>query len=200
MASFTGMGTQDKKKVAIAGGLGVAVLALAIHTIFGGSPTSTPLPPPAEPTALAGPSASPARASAANGETSLDPRLYPGLMAENENYLYNGNGRDIFAEQAGPPAAVNIEKVKGPIRPSMQMAANAGPAGPPPVDLKFFGYEAPKNGGPRRAFLLNGDNVFVAGVGDVVSHRYRVVQIAPSSIQVEDLPYSDTQTLPLIRN
>ncbi len=70
---------------------------------------------------------------------------------------------------------------------------------PPPIDLKFFGYEA-HTGGQRKVFLLHGDDVFIASVGDVVDHRYKVVQIAPFSIQIEDIPFNNTQTLPLIQN
>ena len=204
MASLKGIGSEDKKKVAIASALGVAVLALALHTIFGG-PSSTPAPPPAEVQQMTTTTTSApddTNRHAARSEAAIDPRLHPEWMAENENYLYNGNGRNIFSETSGPPPPpVHIESVKGPVRPSMESAAAArAAAGPPQIDLKFFGYVAPKNGGPRRAFLLQGNNVFVAGIGDVVSHRYRIVGIAPTSIQVEDLPYSDTQTLPLTRN
>jgi hypothetical protein len=34
----------------------------------------------------------------------------------------------------------------------------------------------------------------------VVDHHYMVVKIAPFSVQVEDIPYNNTQTLPLIQN
>jgi hypothetical protein len=208
MASLKGAGTEDKKKVAIAAALGVAVLALAIHTIFSG-PSATPFQSTAQvqPIAVSSPSTGAdenpdERRASTRSEAAIDPHLHPEWMAENENYLYTGNGRNIFSETSGPPPPpVHIESVKGPVRPSMEAAAAArAAAGPPQIDRKFFGYVAPKNGGPRRAFLLAGNNVFVAGVGDVVSHRYRIVQIAPTSIQVEDLPYSDTQTLPLTRN
>ncbi len=208
MARMKGIGTEDKKKVAVAAGLGLVVLALAAHTIFGGpSSPSTPVAPvqpaslsvatPAPAAGRAGAAGASGAAAAANA--SIDPALHPELMAENENYLYAGNGRNIFSQSSGPPPSTAIEKVKGPVRPSAeQIAANLGPPQPPAIDLRFFGYAARHNG-TRRAFLLHGDDVFVASEGDVVSHRYRVVQIAPFSIQIEDLPYHNTQTLPLVQ-
>jgi hypothetical protein len=42
--------------------------------------------------------------------------------------------------------------------------------------------------------------VFIASEGDVVDHRYKVVAISPFSMQVEDIPYHNTQTLPLVQN
>jgi hypothetical protein len=116
-------------------------------------------------------------------------------MAAAESLEYAGKGRNIFSMSSAP--AVVIEKPKGPIRP-MQTVAQ-GPPPPPPIDLKFFGYVSHKDG-DRRVFLLHGDDVFIASVGDVVDHRYKVVQIAPLSIQVEDIPFNNTQTLPLIQN
>ena len=77
------------------------------------------------------------------------------------------------------------------------VAVNPGPPRPPAVDLKFFGFASKQDGG-RRAFLTHGEDVFVAAEGDVVSHRYKVVSIAPTSVQIEDLPFHDTQTLPLV--
>ena len=211
MASLRGTGTEDKKKVAIAAALGLAVVGLAIHTIFGGPAAITPPASATAQSATIAASSSSASSSAGTAPThsagmsaassaSLDPALHPELMAENESYRYGGSGRNIFSQTSGPPpAAIAIPKVTAPIRPSLQTAVNTGPPPPPVIDLRFFGYSARKNG-MRKAFLLHGDDVFVASEGDVVSHRYRVVRIAPSSIEVEDLPYHDTQTLPLIQN
>ncbi len=209
MPSLKGTGTSDKKKVAIAAALGLVVLVLAFHTIFGG-PDPVPAPPsvPVRPASIAV-----APAPARTGTTSagyvpptpgiaLDPSLHPELMAENENYLYAGTGRNIFSQGSAPAqaATIAIPRVKAPVRPSMvQTVVSTGPPPPPTIDLRFFGYSARKNGS-RRAFLLHGDDVFIASEGDVVSHRYRVVHIAPFSIEVEDLPYHNTQTLPLIQN
>ncbi len=209
MAKLQGTGTGDKRKVAIAAALGVVVLVLAFHTIFGGPAPTAP--------AVVAPAAVPARqATTARGTAALDgqsagvadyspsstdPTLHPELMAENENYLYQGSGRNIFSQTAGTPlpTSIRIPKALGPARPNpgLVQTAVSGPPPPPAIDLRFFGYAARHNG-TRRAFLLHGDDVFVASEGDVVSHRYRVVRIAPNSIEIEDLPYHNTQTLPLV--
>ncbi len=194
------VGTEDKRKVYFAAGLGVLVLVLAARTLLTGPDTPPVTPRQVQPVA---PSASRGSAKPGAAASTLDPTLHPELMAENESFVYSGTGRNIFSLNAAPPAASvasNIEKVKQPIRPSTPIAT--GPPAPPPppaIDLKFFGYEA-QHDGSRKAFLLHGDDVFIASEGDVVSHRYKVVKIAANSIQVEDLPYHDTQSLPLIAN
>jgi hypothetical protein len=127
----------------------------------------------------------------------LDPTLHPEWMAAAESLKYTGIGRNIFSMSSAP---VRIEKAIGAVRPGAHAAAVAqGPPAPPAIDLKFFGFES-RDGSTRKAFLLHGDDVFIASVGDVVDHRYKVVQIAPFSIQIQDIPYNDTQTLPLIQN
>ena len=200
MATLKGTGTEDKKKVAIAAVLGFLVLALAYHTLFGGP--ATPAPAPAVPGAFVAGTA-PGPQSTGPSNASLDPGLHPELMAENENYIYAGTGRDIFSQtsSAPPAAAIQIPKVNAPPRPSMGtvVPVSTGPPPPPAIDLRFFGYAARGNG-VRRAFLLHGDDVFVASEGEVVSHRYRIVRIAATSIEIEDLPYHNTQTLPLTQN
>lgn len=206
MAKLKGAGLEDKKKVAIAGALGVVVLALAIHTLFGGPGTPTPAPMSAPPAAASLPQAPQENAQSSGtsqaSPQSLDPTLHPEWMAATENYLYTGSGRNIFSMNSAPAmgaaGATGIERVKAPLRPPMQ-TAQAGPGGPPAINLRFFGYSRRSNG-IRHAFLLEGDNIFVAAEGDIVGHRYKIVRIAPSSIEVEDLPYHDTQTLPLVTN
>ncbi len=210
MPQLKGTGTDDKKKVAAAAAFGFIAFALAYHTLFGGPAANLPpasvagTSPAAVPARSAAPVGAPAsRPGAGAADSSLDPALHPELMAENENYLYEGSGRNIFSGTAEAPAvaAIPIPKVTAPVRPRPVNlpAVNPGPPPPPTIDLRFFGYAARGNGA-RRAFLLHGDDVFVAAEGDVVSHRYRVVRIAPTSVDIEDLPYHDTQTLPLTQN
>jgi hypothetical protein len=73
----------------------------------------------------------------------------------------------------------------------------AGPPPPPPIDLQFFGTETNATG-KRRAFLLHGDDVFLAQDGDIVQRRYRILTVLANSVQVEDLTNNNRQTLPLI--
>jgi hypothetical protein len=207
------VGGEDKKKVAIAGVLGAIVLFLVIKTLwstFAPSPAPAPAPAPVVQTAPE-PAAAPAAASrnlphaatrvggsAAGAEMArLDPTLHPEWMVQAESLEYTGKGRNIFSMSSYQPA---IEAVQGPIRPSKPGPAVAmGPPPPPPIDLKFFGFEAGR-AGARKAFLLHGDDVFIAAAGDVVDHRYKVVRIDPFNLQVEDIPYHNTQTLPLVQN
>ncbi|HEX5234270.1 MAG TPA: hypothetical protein VFW25_02960 [Silvibacterium sp.] len=207
------IGSEDRRKVAIAVILGVVVLFLVLRALFaafGSGTPPAPLPPtiartsPASPattgpavTAPALPLAGAHEATKVSGSMAgLDPTLHPEWMAAAESLKYAGKGRNIFSMESAPV----IEAPKAPVRPSPQEIAVAqAPPPPPPIDLKFFGYEA-HAGGERKAFLLHGDDIFIAAMGDVVDHRYKILQIAPFSIQVQDIPYNDTQTLQLVQN
>lgn len=187
------IGLENKRNVAILIILAI-VLILAIvyfvRSVFGGGSTT-----PAAPAAATEP------AAGSNGEhtaqkmpslAKLDPTLHPEVMAGAESLVYNGSGRNIFSMNSAP---VKIEQPIGPVRPKEVAAVHQGPPPPPPIDLKFFGYEA--EGGAKKAFLLHNDDVFIASEGDVVDHHYKIVKINPLSIQVTDLLYNNTQTLPL---
>lgn len=196
------VGSENKTKVAIAAVLGLVVLFLvlrAVFQLFGSGTTPAQMPPTVRQTPAATQHTQSAReaheaAKIPNTMAGLDPTLHPEWMAAAESLTYQGKGRNIFSMSSAP---VDIEQPKGPIRPSQPIAQ--GPPPPPPIDLKFFGYVAHQGGG-RKVFLLHGDDVFIASEGDVVDHRYKVVQIAPLSIQVEDIPFNNTQTLQLIQN
>ena len=198
-------GFDNKRNVAILVAL-LAVLVVCIwyfvsKVVVGGSPAPVASAPaqPAETTVLQ------TAASEENGPAakkvisleSLDPTLHPELMAGAESLEYSGDGRNIFSMTSAPP---KIEKVSGPVRntPQPTVVAQTGPPPPPPIDLTFFGYEAA--GGAKKAFLLHGDDVFIASEGDVVDHHYKVLKINPLSIQVTDLLYNNTQTLPLTQS
>lgn len=194
-------GLENKRNRIVLGVLLTVLIVAGIYFVdamFGGSsPAPAPVaarrtPAAAGSTASAGPSAQKVPALA-----TLDPTLHPEIMAGAESLVYNGEGRNIFSMSSAPP---KIEKVSGPVRPQ-EKAAAAVPTGPPPppaIDLTFFGYET--ENGTKKAFLLHGDNVFIASEGDVVDHHYKVLKINPLSIQVTDLLYNNTQTLPLSRS
>jgi hypothetical protein len=69
-------------------------------------------------------------------------------------------------------------------------------APPPPILLKFFGF-ASKPGEPKRIFLSQGDDVFIASEGDIIDRRYRVLRIGATSVEVEDVLNNNRQSIPL---
>ena len=127
----------------------------------------------------------------------LDPTLKMGPMLVTERLVYSGSGRNIFSAASVP---VEIPNPIAPVRPKVVAPVYTPPPGPPPpppIDLKFFGTATAANG-RRQAFLLHGQDVFLASDGDIVQRRYRVISVAANSIVVEDLPNNNRQTLPLI--
>lgn len=197
-------GAEDKKRLIQAGiavPLALIGLVYLYVEVFGGS---SPPPAPAPVAALSSTASAPRTAGGtgakrvATAPVQLDPTLHPEVMAAAESLVYTGNGRNIFSASAVP---VGIE---APIASARPVAAKTLPAvytppPPPPIDLKFFGTETTADG-KRKAFLLHGEDVFIASEGDIVDRRYRVGQVLANSVKVEDMPNNNTQTLPLASN
>lgn len=147
----------------------------------------------------------------ANSSASLDPSLDEVAMLRTESLVYSGTGRNIFsAIYTPPPPAAPIHPPVAPPRPCppncppppqpyVKPPPPTCPPSCPPINIKFFGTET-MGSGVRMAFLLQGDDVFLAAAGDIVARSYKIVSISTSSVQVEDLVNKNTQTLPLQSN
>jgi hypothetical protein len=106
---------------------------------------------------------------------------------------YTGVHRSIFSAKMPPPPAPP---------PSQQVAAPPGPPpGPPPltVDAKYFGYVSDPRGDHRRAFFASGNNedIIIAGEGDTLLGRFRVVRLTSTSADVEEVSSGRRATLTL---
>ena len=199
------LGTEDKKKRWIAMAAVSVALTLIAHTVWQLSSGPSPTPPPITESTSASTAAAPPTSGVAEtgrsaqhleSATSLDPTLHPEVMATAENTVYSGTSRNIFSKDSLPPVQESaIEKPVAPARTGP--VAPSGPPPPPPIDLKFYGFARRQNG-HKLVFLMHGEDIFIAGPGDTVDGRYKVIQITDNSVVIEDLAYANQQTLPLL--
>src|SRR5579862_3772163 len=114
---------------------------------------------------------------------SLDPELRYDWLKASEDTKYQGNGRNIFEAQDVVIPTPVAKAIKAPPPPTLQ---ETGPPPPPPINLKFFGF-ANRPGEAKKVFLEQGEDIFVASEGDIVNRRYKVIHIAPTAVEVEDV-------------
>jgi len=198
------LGTENRKEMIVASVLGVLLLIILAYQFMPSSSTiasTVPATSAADPLALPAVRPAPRHGSApAKKERppqSLDPTLQLKLLAATEAIKYEGSGRNIFISQAdvviptplspGTPDGKKEDQIYHP------------PAAPvvTPIPLKFFGF-ANRPGEPRKVFLIKGDDTFIAGEGDIVDRRYKVVRITPTSVDIQDVVGSSPpQNIPL---
>jgi hypothetical protein len=137
--------------------------------------------------------------------STIDPKLRLDLLAKVQAVDPGPAARNLFQFGAAPALAVKEpQKIipKTPEEIAREVAAQAPPGPPvppppPPITLKYYGYAAQRADGRKRAFFLDGDEIFVAAEGEIVKRRYKVVRIGVNSVVMEDTQFSNTQTLPL---
>jgi len=132
--------------------------------------------------------------TAVNPDT-IDPSLRLDVLRAIERIEYSGKGRDIFRETVDIPKPV-VPVVTQPSGPLPPQCPGDPRCPPPPINLKFYGF-ASKPGEPKRIFLQENGDIFIAGEGDVVDRRYKVVHIGVNSVEIQDLLNNNTQTIPL---
>ena len=201
------MGSENKKQ------LYLVIALFAVIAVVGGAelysnlsgPPPRPLPTPQSSAPRAAAAATPEpgapEAQKIGSNADLDPALHLERLALSENVEYAGTGRNIFSASSAPaiPVPVKTARAGGPVVTAPSPSGPPPPPQPPSIDLKYFGYEVMPNK-TFQAFFVHGDDIFMATTGDVVDHRYKVGTIRPTSVDITDLGYNNTQTLPMSAN
>jgi hypothetical protein len=198
------LGTENKRQVYLLGALGACILVIGaweIYSTFSGPSASTPPAVAVKAPALHTPPGQDAPGVEAEkiSNADIDPTLHFDKLAQSEDVAYAGSGRNIFsAESALPQIPVAIKS------PRNTVAVNTPPPlplvlQPPAIDLKYFGYSQ-DNDKALKAFFVHGEDIFMAHSGEIVDHRYKVGAIHPMNVEITDLAYNHTQTIPLTAN
>jgi hypothetical protein len=121
-----------------------------------------------------------------------NPALKLELLDRLKKLQYQGSHRNIFSSVAPPPpsaAPPSAEVVPPPVVPV--------PSGPAPlvIPAMFYGFVTDVQTGMRRAFFMEGENVYIIGVGETLLGRYRLVQIGNSSVELEEISTGRHATL-----
>jgi len=197
------IGSENRTQVIAASTLGLVALVRVGFMIW-------PSGPPVAPSAASPSTSTSAEASGASrrapeskanaklvasADMSLDPTLRLQLLHAVEGINYGGSGRNIFIDMPDPPPVPIV--VQSPVA---DIPTGPPPPPPPPaINLKFFGF-ANKAGEPKRIFLSENEDVFIAAEGDIVNRRYKVIHINPSSAEIQDVLYNHSQNIPLSQN
>ncbi len=197
-------GTESRGKLIAAIVLMVLAVVLVGNWLLGSG--SSPTPAAARPSdnslALEDPAPAPAavrkpsRLKKNAARRSLDPTLRYDWLKESEDTEYKGSGRNIFQAQVDIPKPVASATTDHPKAVHNVPAGPAGPPPPPPIDLKFFGF-ASHPGEPKKIFLQQGEDVFIASEGEIVDRRYKVLRISPTAVEIEDVLNNNRQEIPL---
>ena len=203
------LGTENRSQKIAAIALGVVLLLVIAYEVMPSSSTNASTNLPSTTTAALTPPSTPAKPGSHHGPRStsakkerapqsLDPTLHLTQLASTEQIKYEGSGRNIFVAQAADvviPTPITAGTAKG--SNDAKIFQPPAVAAPPPIPLKFFGF-ASHPGEPKKIFLSKGDDVFIAGEGEIVDRRYKVVRISPTSVEIQDVVGSGPpQNIPL---
>lgn len=142
----------------------------------------------------------------------VDPTLHLAALARLHDVKMDGTSRSLFEISATPPVELAV-KEPGPIK-IVKAFVLYGPKAPPPpppppptprdgpIQLKFYGFVNPARPDIKRAFFFDPSNedILIAGEGDLIKKRYKVLRIGINSAEVEDTQFkgdNTKQTLPL---
>ena len=134
----------------------------------------------------------------------IDPTLRMNLLARLQQASPASTGRNLFEFEA--PAVSKADQAilgKPPVVPKVEPVSFAPPlpATPPEmrsIPLKYYGFVRSKDGvEAQKGLFLDGDNLMMGSEGEMLAHRYRVVQLTSTRARLEDIEVKNGQTLSL---
>jgi hypothetical protein len=144
--------------------------------------------------------------------SSVDPTLHLNALAKLQEVKLEPTVRSLFEISATPPptaAELKMSAEPQKIKPAFGLYGPPPPPADPPkpptprapaIPLKFYGFVNPARPDVKRAFFLDNEEIVVAGEGDLIKKRYKILRIGVNSAEVEDTQFkgdNTKQTLPL---
>ncbi|HEY8714357.1 MAG TPA: hypothetical protein VIM00_03205 [Candidatus Acidoferrum sp.] len=115
-----------------------------------------------------------------------NPQLHRDKMEAAQKTEYRSAGRNPFSEIAPPPQQQPGKKIEA----RLKYGPEQPPPPPPPAlpgNMKFFGYGTVPNGTSKRAFLSDGEEVYIVAEGDTLLGRFRIVKINNGNLEFEEI-------------
>ena len=124
-------------------------------------------------------------------QDSSDPRLRTDILDASRKVKYEPGNRNPFA--------------LGVVIPPIDASVRTGPTPTPPpptptpwpkIPVKYYGF-ASKPGEPKKVFLKPEDKeqIYIVAQGEIIDRRYRLVQIQPTSVTMEDVLTGNRQPI-----
>jgi hypothetical protein len=128
-----------------------------------------------------------------------DPRIRLDAIGRAQETEYRNSGRNPFSANAPrPPESPNKPKPlvvpSGPALPDVPKESTTAQI---PSNLKYFGYGTVPNGTPRRAFVTDGDDVFIVSEGGTLLGLYRILKVGNSSLEIQEISSGRPGAMPL---
>lgn len=130
-----------------------------------------------------------------------NPQIHWGQLKRAQETEYKSNGRNPFTVIA--PPTPDEQRIANANSGKEQLPPPPPPPPPPPTraslppNLKYFGYGAVPNGSPRRAFISDGDDVYIVSEGETLLGRYRILKVGNATLEFQEISSGLPGTTPL---
>ena len=122
-----------------------------------------------------------------------NPALQRWKLDASRSTEYKSSGRDLFSLTLPPPTRQRVpERAPDPPPPIV-----VEPPPSLPANMKFFGYGTVPNGTSKRAFLSDGEQVYIVGEGDTLLGRFRILRIGNASLEFEEVGSGRRNSTPI---